>query len=221
MKIVLITVAALALSGCTPSAISMYERSRIAAQANVTAEVNAEDIREYIIANETRRLEQANAAKLDEYRIRLSLAESAEAGAALMADLTNGLAANREAFERELARQLVMSERQLLTGEAVGAVNLMADKEATAAKRAFDQFVANELPRIMEEARQGIAQIQEYNERQRIAEEAERARREAERKEREAKEEEEHEEPEPEPEAPEPVSPSPAPDNTTTDNTGV
>lgn len=196
----------LALSGCaSPSAISMFERERLAAQTEVTADTNAADITEYIMANEEARLNAANTAKQNEFRLRLSVAQSAEEGAALMASFTKGLAANREAFEREVERQLVMAERQRLTGRAAVAINTMADKEATAARRAFDEFVKRELPRIMAEAQAGLVEIQRYQEAERIREEAARAQREADRKAREAAEEEKHVEPERE------TTPSPVP----------
>jgi hypothetical protein len=188
--------------------VSIFERNRLAAQAEVTAETNAENIREYILANEEARLRAANDAKQAEFRLRLSVAQSAEEGAALMASFTKGLAANREAFEREVERQLVMSERQRLTGAAASAINTMADKEATAARRAFDEFVRTELPRIMAEAQAGLVEIQRYQEAERIREEAARAQAEADRKAREAAEQEEEEHVEPEP-TPAPV-PSPA-----------
>lgn len=204
-------VATLTLSGCaTPSAISIYERSRITAQAEVTAEVNAEDIQRYILANEEGRLRTAIATKEQEYRLRLSVARSAEEGASLALQYATGLEASRSDFLREVDRQLVMVERQRLTGQAVKAVNMMADKEATAARRAFDEFVRTELPRIMEEARAGLAEVAAHNERERLRREQERAAREAERKARE--QEEHHHEPEPEPEQPvKPPPPTPTP----------
>jgi hypothetical protein len=199
------------LGGCAPSAVSIFERNRLAAQAEVTADTNAADISAYIIANEEARLNAANTAKQSEFRLRWSVAQSAEEGAALMASFTTGLAANREAFEREVSRQLVMAERQRLTGRAAVAINTMADKEATAARRAFDEFVKTELPRIMAEAQAGLVEIQRFQEAERIREEAARAQAEADRQAREAAEEEEHVEPEPEPTpAPVPV-PTPTP----------
>jgi hypothetical protein len=205
MKTLWICIASLlVMTGCaSPSAISIFERERLAAQTVVTAEANATDISRYILARDEGALKAANASTEAEYRLRLSVAISADEGAALMAQFANGLEANRTAFLQEVETQMAMVERQRLTGEAASAINRMASKEATASRRAFDAFVETELPRIMEEATAAIATVAAHQERERIAREARRAQEAADRKA--AEEEPVHEEPEPEPPAPVPT----------------
>lgn len=188
-------------SGCaSPSSGSILERKMITAQGVVTSDVNASDMYNYILANETRNLRIANAETQGEYDLRLSVARSAEEGAALALQYAEGLGANEAAFVREVERQLVMVERQRLVGRALATVDAMADYEGTAAQRAFDEFKRGELPRIMQEARDGLAQIAEHNRREALAREQRRAEREAERRaarerEREREREERHQEP--------------------------
>lgn len=180
---VALAVVAMLLNGCaTPSVTSIRERERIAAQGTVTASVTAEDMAAYILARERQSLESANARSLNDYRLALMSAPNAEAGAALALRYSAELDENQAMFEAELEKHLVMVERVHLLGQAIEAVNMIASKEATIAKRAFDSFVQHELPRIMEEARAGMAAIAEHQRQEALRKEQERAEREAQRR---------------------------------------
>jgi hypothetical protein len=180
---VVLVVMVAASSGCaSPSVTSIRERERLAAQGTVTASVTAEDMSAYILARERQALERANARSLSDYSLALAGAANADAGAALALRYSGELDENQAMFEAELAKQLVMVERVKLLGQTIEAVNAIAAKEATIAKRTFDEFVANELPRIMAEAKAGMATIAEHQRQEALRKEQERAEREAERR---------------------------------------